>query len=162
MVQTPALSESAVATMIIQQHDVMVERYEKLELQLLEREKRIEEKVEKRIQQQHERESKIREEMEAKMDALRAEAKPTMATDAIKSEQLTALQSRLQALAAASLLSEEETYKLEDAIVDCIETMPTASAADATVNKVTRMIVISEKVAADASFARALRRKFCS
>jgi hypothetical protein len=70
------------------------------------------------------------------------------------------LQLRLQSLHAAELLSDDELFSLEDSVIDCIEVLPTASVDASSVDKVLRMIRVSEKVAADGSLARQLRRKF--
>jgi hypothetical protein len=87
---------------------------------------------------------------------------PKAATDAVsrRSEQMEALQSCLQQMHAAQLLSEEAMYGLEDQIADCIEVMGSAATTDRDVDKVVRMIALSEGMAADGSFARQLRRKF--
>lgn len=62
---------------------------------------------------------------------------------------------------ASELLTDAELYSLEDSVVDCIEKMSEAgaSARDAAVEKVIKMIAISEKVQADGTLARQLRRK---
>lgn len=74
--------------------------------------------------------------------------------------ELAALQSRLQAPHTAKLLTGEELYSLEDAIVDCIEVMETAEASAPEVEKVAKMMLVSAKVPADGMLARQLRRKF--
>ena len=94
------------------------------------------------------------------MERLREEAKPQRASDAITDESLDALQSRLQELHAAQLLSEEEMVNIENAIADCIDLLPTALCTDSTVDKVAKMINMSGKMKNEASFARQLRRRF--
>jgi len=89
-----------------------------------------------------------------------AAARPRLAAEVIGEEELAALQSRLQSLHTAKLLTDEELYCLEDAIVDCIEVMPTAGASSPEVGKVARMMLVSAKVPGDAALARQLRRKF--
>ena len=73
-----------------------------------------------------------------------------------------ALQARLQALPAlhgAQLLTDEERDAIEDTVADCIEAMETAASAPE-LDHVRKMIVLSERISADAAFARQLRRKF--
>ena len=96
------------------------------------------------------------------IEKLRSEAaaRPRLAAEVIGEEELAVLQSRLQALHTATLLTDEELYCLEDAIVDCIEVMPTVGASSPEVAKVTKMMLVSAKVPGDATFARQLRRKF--
>ena len=95
-------------------------------------------------------------------ETLRAElaARPRLAKEVVGEEELAALQSRLQSLHDAKLLTDEEAYGLEDAIVDCIEVMPTAGASAPEVEKVAKMVLVSAKVPGDAALARQLRRKF--
>ena len=89
--------------------------------------------------------------------------------EAISAGQLTALQSRFEALHVAELLSDEEYFTLEDLCADFIElqsktgvvtreTMLTSEVAA----KVCTLVALSEKMAADAGFARQTRRKFTS
>lgn len=83
-----------------------------------------------------------------------------LACDAISEAQLETLQSRLEALHEARLLTDEELNSLEDAVVDCIEVLPTAFATDSKVEKVVKMILVSESVTSDKALARQLKRKF--
>jgi hypothetical protein len=59
----------------------------------------------------------------------------------------------------AKLLTDDELFSLEDAIVDCIEVMPTAGASASEVERVSRMLVVASKVPSDGTLARQLRRK---
>lgn len=120
---------------------------------------------------QLEREDKL----EAKLEAQRREAqaeverhrqeieqlcKPRLARDAISDEQLEEVQSRLETLHEARLLTDEELESLEDMVVDCIEVLPQALVTERGVEKVIKMILITQKVANDKTLARQLRRKF--
>ena len=86
---------------------------------------------------------------------------------AVSDAQATALQSRLEALHAAKLLSDEELYALEDCVADFFEatagfdvvTMEVVNASDAA-RKAHKLVTLSEKMPADAAFARQARRKF--
>ena len=143
------------------------------------------EQLKEQLQLQRDHDEKVRKEMEAKLEAqkketegkldalrkeaddqkkenekLRAAARPRLAEEVIGEEELAALQSRLQSLHDAKLLTDEELYSLEDAIVDCIEVMPTAGASSPEVVKVASMLLVSAKVPGDRVLARQLRRKF--
>ena len=93
---------------------------------------------------------------------LRAElaARPRLAAEVVSAAELAALQSRLQALHEAELLTDEEMYCLEDSVVDFITVTPTAGASAHEVEKVARMVLVSAKVPSDAALARQLRRTF--
>lgn len=93
------------------------------------------------------------------MEQLRQQAKPQLARDAISEDQLAALQSRLEALHEARLLTDAELNSLEDAVVDCIEVLPAAFATESKVEKVVKMILVSDAVASDKALARQLKRK---
>ena len=97
-----------------------------------------------------------REEMQQQLDAARVRT----ASEVISEGQLTALQSRLQALHGAQLLTEDELYNAEDQVADCIELMPATAATVPAVDNVLKMITLSERIPADGAFARQLRRKF--
>ena len=77
--------------------------------------------------------------VEAKMQAVR-----------VRDQQLLALQSRLESLHAAKLLADEELFAVEDIIADC----------DAEDDRVSALVTLSSKMAADKAFARQLRRKY--
>ena len=68
-----------------------------------------------------------------------------------------ALQLRVQVLHTAQLLSDEELYSLEDVIADGCEAAPGGEGGD---DRVTKMIALSERMAADGAFSRQLRRTF--
>ena len=111
-------------------------------------------------EQRRESEAKAQQ-LQRELEQLRVEsaARPPLAVDKIDEEQLAALQSRLQSMHGAKLLTDDELFCLEDAIVDCIEVMPTASASAVEVEKVARMVLVSSKVQSDSTLARQLRRK---
>ena len=100
---------------------------------------------------------------EAKLEQQREEmeqARPQVVRDTISEEQLGALQLRLEALHEARLLTDGELNRLEDDVVDCIEVLPTAFVADRSIDKVIKMILVSEGGANDKTLARQLKRKF--
>ena len=104
------------------------------------------------------------EKIERSKEELRRELTPKpVVTDA----QLAALEARLEALHAAQLISDDELFAAEDGVADFFEakamfevvTMEVANANSA-VGKVHKLVVLSEGVARDPTFARQLRRKF--
>ena len=106
--------------------------------------------------------------MEAKLEmalAKQREHAPAQAQELIPAPQLAALQRRLEALHSAQLLSEEELHTLEDLCADYLALKPSATvgftpeliSVAATLSK---LISLSEGMAADGSFARQARRKF--
>ena len=79
------------------------------------------------------------EEQKAQMDAKRIE------------QQLPALQSRIEAMHAAKLLSDDELFSIEDVIADL------EVGSDDT--RVGQLIALSSRMAGDAAFSRQIRRK---
>ena len=86
---------------------------------------------------------------------------------AVTEEQLATLQSRLEAMHAAQLLTDEELFSLEDCLADYFELKATYSVvtaemlhANADAVKLLKLIVLSEGLGKDAAFARQARRKF--
>ena len=114
----------------------------------------------------------LKAELEAKIEQqrqeikqLRAElaARPQLALKTIDEDQFAQLQSRLQSMHEAKLLTDDELFGLEDQMVDCLEAMPTASLtvlSASQVENVAKMLMVASKVANDAMLARQLRRKF--
>ena len=78
------------------------------------------------------------------------EAKMQLQAVRVRDQQLVALQSRLESLHAAKLLADEELFAVEDIIADC----------DAEDDRVSALVTLSSKMAADKAFARQLRRKY--
>ena len=129
-----------------------------------------------------ERDEKLREEakaekaeLEAKMEARQVELEAQKAEleaklspkEAISAERLTALEARLEALHAARLLTDEELFSLEDCLADFFDlkaaySVVTAEAVAASrgAAKLLKLLVLSEGLAKDATFARQARRKF--
>ena len=104
-------------------------------------------------------------EVEGKMEAKMEMALAKQREELIPAPQLAALQRRLEALHSAQLLSEEELYTLEDLCADYLALKPSVTvgftpeliSVAATLSK---LISLSEGMAADGSFARQARRKF--
>ena len=133
-----------------------------------------------------------RAEMEAKLEAVLAEQKAQMgakleaqeaqiqqqqaealkarelasAMSCVSEGQLELLQTRLDALHQAKLLTEDEIGALEDCVADyidcCSSLNPAAAEIGAAAEKVKKMVGLSEAVGKDGMLARQLRRKFVS
>jgi len=96
------------------------------------------------------------------INSLRLASRPQLASEVIQEEQLASLQSRLQAMHEAKIITSEELHEVEDALIDCIEVMPTAEASAPEVDKAAKILLVAAKVPSDGTFARQLRRKFLS
>jgi type I site-specific restriction endonuclease len=121
--------------------------------------------------------SEAKAEMEAQRlenDRLRAEAAETRvetvvreiasAKSCVSEGQLEMLQTRLDALHEAKLLSDDEVGALEDCVADyidcCSSLNPAAAEIGAAAEKVKKMVGLSEGMGKDGMLARQLRRKF--
>ena len=90
------------------------------------------------------------EDAKAEMEKMREEA--TEARDArLRDQQLVLLQGRLEKLHSSKLLTDEEMWSIEDLIGDSAEGLEE--------DRVGLLIALSARMAADAAFARQLRRK---
>lgn len=152
---------------MVQQQQMMIDREAQLRADLkaerLELEAKLEQQRQQTDEQRREWEAKV-EQQRREIETLRAEnlmaARPQLASEMVDEGQLAALQSRLQAMHAAKLLTDEELFSLEDAVVDCVEVLPTAGASAPEVEKIVKMLLVVAKVASDNMLARQLRRKF--
>lgn len=109
---------------------------------------REEAKVE-RAEMEAKLESKLAEQ-KAQLDAKLAEQKAQMDAKRID-QQLPALQSRVEAMHAADLLSDEELFSIEDVIADL------GLASDDT--RLGQLIMLSSRLVGDAALSRQIRRK---
>jgi F0F1-type ATP synthase membrane subunit b/b' len=110
----------------------------------------VEAKLEQQQQMKEERAA-----MEAKIEQERAAMEAKI--EQIRSEQgLSALQTRLEALHAAKLLSDDERDIIEDKIADSVEGGDDSSGDDT----VSQMVALSSKMVVDRAFSRQLRRKW--
>ena len=117
-----------------------------------------------------EREDRMRQEAKAEKEELRQEMQKMheelKPAPAISEQQLTALQARLEALHAEKLLSDDELYALEDMVADFVEYESAGAVTHATVHanenasKLQKLVALSERITADAAFARQARRKY--
>ena len=116
-----------------------------------------------------------REHLETKMEKMREQLTTTLTPptpkELISAEQLVALQSRLGQIHAAQLLSDDELFVTEDLITDFLELKTDTGgaitgdtvfggAASQTIDKLHKLVGVSEGLVSDAALARQLRRKF--
>ena len=139
----------------------------------MKREERLEAKLEaQRLEMEAQR--REAEARRAEVEALRREELEArlVAQQAISTAQRVALQSRIEALHAAQLLSDDEFYTLEDVCCDVMELETVAGGKLTTemaaqmaqthplVAKACKMVGLAERLEGDAALARQLRRKF--
>ena len=101
--------------------------------------------------------------LESQIKTMRTEL---TAQEAVTTEQLEALQTRIEAVHAAELLSEEERFALEDQLADFVELKALQPVLTRemlhvpVVGVVCKLVALSEGMVNDAVFARQARRKF--
>ena len=138
---------------------------------MLEREEKLRQEAKADSEEWEAKTEKLRQEVEARMQAENADLKAQVQEmreeltprPAVTEEQLATLQSRLEAMHEAQLLTDEELFALEDICVDYIALgVVTAEMAggNAAASKLLRLVRVSEGVAADASFARQAKHRF--
>ena len=124
-----------------------------------EREDRLEAKLEKRQAQREEQ-------LEAKLRDMETSLAPK---PAITSQMLADLQSRLEALHVAELLTTDELYTLEDMCCDVMELETTTSGGILTmdmaqthpvITKACKVAGLSARIKSDVAFARQVRKRY--
>jgi len=124
--------------------------------------------MEARLEQQHVAELARAEQAkvatDAKVELLEQQAMMRSFQQVVSDAQLDALQTRLEALHTAQLLSDEELFSLEDSVADFIEYRssldPPVAELGASAKLVKKLVGISEGMPKDGTLARQLRRKF--
>ena len=125
----------------------------------------------KKEQQRQESEAKaerLRQETQRDIEQQRQETQQVRAIASAKSAvseyQLELLQTRIDALHQAKLLTDDEIGALEDCVADyidcCSSLNPAAAEIGVAAEKVKKMVGLSERVGKDGMLARQLRRKF--
>ena len=112
-------------------------------------------------------------EMRAEMERMREHLTPKLPQEAVSDEQLAALQARLETLHVVKLLTDDEFFALEDMCADFAELQATIGAVGVVTKeimfsapafepaaKLHTLVVLPEKMATDAGFARQARWKF--
>ena len=143
-VSTPAQRSADDASLIgvmLEQQKLMLGREEKLRQEMRQQSKEMEAKTAAL--------ALAVSELTLRESALREQA----AAAALRGQLLLALQSRLEGIRAAKLLGDEELFAIEDIIADG----GTGAAED---GQVAALVSLSGRMAADAAFARQLRRKY--
>ena len=120
------------------------------------------------LREERETAERQRHEMETKLDEQHRETQQVRevasAMSCVSEAQLELLQTRLDALHQAKLLSDDEIGALEDCIADYIDCRSSLSPAAAEIGvaaeKVKKMVGLSEGMGKDGMLARQLRRKF--
>ena len=129
--------------------------------------------METKLDEQRHETQQVRHEMETKLDEQRQETltckqqvrevQLASAMSCVSEAQLGLLQTRLDALHQAKLLSDDEIGALEDCIADYIDCRSSLSPAAAEISlaaeKVKKMVGLSEGMGKDGMLARQLRRK---
>ena len=156
-------SSALLERLLARQQDMMERQSKEMQSKLEQQRKESETKME---QQRKESEAKMNT-IHVKMETMQEElAAPPRAV--IAKEQLHSLQTRLEGLHTAKLLSDEELGAIEDSLADFLEasagcelvTMEMVNMNRA-VGTVLKLIALSEGMAKDNMFARQLKRKFC-
>jgi vacuolar-type H+-ATPase subunit I/STV1 len=119
------------------------------------------------LREERETAERQRHEMETKLDEQHRETQQVRevasAMSCVSEAQLELLQTRLDALHQAKLLSDDEIGALEDCIADYIDCRSSLSPAAAEIGvaaeKVKKMVGLSEGMGKDGMLARQLRRK---
>ena len=113
--------------------------------------------------QRHEMETKLDEQRQETCKQQVREVQLASAMSCVSEAQLGLLQTRLDALHQAKLLSDDEIGALEDCIADYIDCRSSLSPAAAEIGvaaeKVKKMVGLSEGMGKDGMLARQLRRK---
>jgi hypothetical protein len=127
--------------------------------------------METKLDEQRHETQQVRHEMETKLDEQRQETckqqvrevQLASAMSCVSEAQLELLQTRLDALHQAKLLSDDEIGALEDCIADYIDCRSSLSPAAVEISlaaeKVKKMVGLSEGMGKDGMLARQLRRK---
>jgi exonuclease VII large subunit len=125
--------------------------------------------METKLDKQRQEIQQVRHDMETKLDEQREETckqqvrEVASAMSCVSDAQLELLQTRLDALHQAKLLSDDEISGLEDCIADYIDCCSSLNPATVEIGvaaeKVKKMVGLSERVGKDGMFARQLRRK---
>ena len=119
--------------------------------------------VTEQLKAHRDHDDRMRREMEGKLEALRKDLTPKPPGEVVSEAQLEALQVRLESLHAAELLDDDALFALEDCIadfIDCASATVAPAESAAVVDKVSRLVGLSQGISNDAAFARQAKRKF--
>jgi hypothetical protein len=139
-----------------QAYEAKLEAHRKeLEAQRQSCEKRLDTKLDAQRQAYETKLEAQRKDLEGKFEAHRVETQGQARTNKV-----TALQLRFEALSESKLLEDEELSTIEDKVADAVGAVATEDGADGAWECVMHMVRLSEGIASEKTFARQLRRKF--
>ena len=156
-----------VTSFLREQQRMQMERDGEAKAERAEMEARLEAQRRETEAQRRETEASRMREAEAKLEAERrvTEAKLLGKLEAQKFREVSVLQVRLEALHSAKLLTDEEMFAMEDIIADSFDDQDHEDEDDGgsravACEKVASLVVLSGRIASNASFARQVRRKY--
>jgi TolA-binding protein len=174
-------SLEAMAAVLERQHSIIEARMEKQQDKMEQKIEQLQEKMEATVEKQRaehqedmdrqrETAERQRQEAEAKMEEQRLQTdhmrEVASAKSCVSEGQLELLQTRLDALHQAKLLTDDEIGALEDCVADYIDCRsslnPAAAEIGVAAEKVKKMVGLSEGIAKDGMLARQLRRKLAA
>jgi hypothetical protein len=146
----------------------MREEREQAKAERAEIQAKLESKLEEQTAQTNGKLDEQRAQMDVKLEQLQTKMEATVqahtAMSCVSQGQLELLQTRLDALHQAKLLTDDEIGALEDCVADyidcCSSINPAAAEIGVAAEKVKKMVGLSERVGKDGMLARQLRRKF--
>ena len=165
MQNTEHYGGTAVGTSLVEM-SAFVELADKMQARTEDKIDRMREEMKAERAEMKAEKEEMRAELKAEKEELRRELTPAVV---VADGQVQALEARLEALHAAQLISDDELFVLEDCIADFLEAKATfglelvtaeVASAHRAAGKVHKLVVLSEGVARDPTFARQLRRKF--
>ena len=158
----------AMAALLERQHGIIEARMEKQQDKMEQKIEQLQDKMETTVERQ-------RREMEGKLDEQRRQTEQqrqetqqvreiASAKSCVSEGQLELLQTRIDALHQAKLLTDDEIAALENCVADYIDCRsslnPAAAEIGVAAEKVKKMVGLSEGMGKDGMLARQLRRKF--
>ena len=163
-----------VTSFLREQQRMQMERDGEAKAERAEMEARLEAQRRETEAQRRETEASRMTEAEAKLQAQRREAEAERRVteakllgklEAQKFREVSVLQVRLEALHSAKLLTDEEMFAMEDIIADSFDDQDHEDEDDdgsraVACEKVASLVVLSGRIASNASFARQVRRKY--
>ncbi|MDA8532002.1 hypothetical protein N9K45_00080 [bacterium] len=156
-----------VTSFLREQQRMQMERDGEAKAERAEMEARLEAQRRETEAQRRETEASRMREAEAKLEAERrvTEAKLLGKLEVQKFREVSVLQVRLEALHSTKLLTDEEMFAMEDIIADSFDDQDHEDEDDdgshaVACEKVASLVVLSGRIASNASFARQVRRKY--
>ena len=144
-----------------QSYEAKLEAHRKeLEAQRQSSEKRLETKLEAQRKEFEMQRQAYETQLEAQRKDLEGKSEAHRLEGQARTNKVTALQLRFEALGESKLLEDEELSAIEDKVADAVGAAATEDGADGAWECVMHMVRLSEGIASEKTFARQLRRKF--